>query len=116
MSMHTKRPWTYELGDGIWMIGCDEDYNFATVYINESGDEEIEGLQSDPTTAEANARLIAAAPDLLAACKAVLEGLQAAPHAITDVIWINPPWVAPAVHETIFERLEAVIAKAERKA
>lgn len=61
---------------------------------------------------EKNARLIAAAPELLAACKAVLDAIES-----TDlngaVIWIRPPYQHKAVHESASERLAAVIAKAE---
>src|SRR5690606_11039817 len=48
----------------------------------------------------ANARLIAAAPDLLAACKAVLNEIQT-----------NTEWLDPAVESA----LEAAIAKATGK-
>ncbi len=50
---------------------------------------------------------------LLEACKAVLATL-----VDTDlgglVLWINPPYQLPMVHETAQERLIAVIADTER--
>jgi len=69
MSKHTPGPWTYELNDdiGIWMIGCKDDDNFASVYII---------VEDDPAGVplyEANAHLIAASPDLLDACEAVVN-------------------------------------------
>jgi len=60
---------------------------------------------------EANARLIAAAPELLNACKAVLAALENA-DLQGAVLWIEPPYQAPAVHESAQERLQAVIEKA----
>jgi hypothetical protein len=55
-----------------------------------------------------NASLIAAAPDLLEACKAVAE-------TIKDLgpLWLKPPYQAEAVHETAYERLIGVIEQAE---
>jgi len=63
---------------------------------------------------ESNARLLAAAPDLLEACQAVLAALENADLQGT-VLWIEPPYQAPAVHESAQERLQAVIAKATGK-
>lgn len=72
-SKHTPGGWTREFDDeGQWMIHGDdptntfENYNFAAVYID----------GSDPTSvtkADASSRLICAAPDLLAALKAVVR-------------------------------------------
>jgi hypothetical protein len=61
-----------------------------------------------PPQAFVNAKLIAAAPDLLEACKAVAE-------TIKDLgpLWIKPPFQAEAVHESAYERLIGVIEKAE---
>lgn len=61
---------------------------------------------------DANARLIAAGPELLLACKAVLAALNAAE---LDGLWIDAPYQLPGVHESAQERLAAAIAKAEGK-
>ncbi len=61
--------------------------------------------------AEANARLIAAAPELLAACKAALERLSfAAPEV--------QPASRPAlfIDQSTYKQLRAAIAKAEKEA
>jgi len=63
MSKHTPGPWSAipdsgEDHEGDWYILTDDEEAIAT------------GLS------ESDARLIAAAPDLLAACKAILEHLQ----------------------------------------
>lgn len=62
-------------------------------------------------TLQANARLIVAAPDLLEACRAVLDSLKRA-NLNGEVLWINPPYQGAAVHESAHERLAAVIEKA----
>ena len=67
--------------------------------------------RDDFRPALANAKLYAAAPDLLEACEAVLDVIQA-----TDLngvaLWIRPPYQAAAVHETATERLDAALARA----
>ena len=82
MSNHTPGPWTFELNDsiGLWMIGCASDYNFASVYIDANLPD---GFQGVPAIAQANARLIAAAPDLLAACEAMLDD-----HTTNGEAWL----------------------------
>jgi len=62
---------------------------------------------------EANGHLMAAAPDMLQALKAVQAAITKHAEETGDVIWINPPYQAAAVHESAWERLETVIAKAE---
>jgi hypothetical protein len=64
MSQHTPGPWFANLlFSGAWQINSAESRIVANIPTS----------QSMPT--EANARLIAAAPDLLAACKAALNRL-----------------------------------------
>ena len=95
---HTKGPWMVEphsdrdesvsvvadyqvLADGVkqahWIAECDSGADSEM-----SSDEYEVALE----TMEANARLIAAAPDLLAACKGVFEWCQCDPD-------INPNWL-----------------------
>lgn len=59
----------------------------------------------------ANAALICAAPDLLAACKAVYAAIEKATMATGDILWIDH--ALPGVHETAMERLYNVIEQAE---
>lgn len=61
---------------------------------------------------DANARLIAAAPDLLEACKAALAAIRVACQD-GSIIWLDPPFVLPGVHESAAERLQNVIEQAE---
>lgn len=73
------------------------------------------GMDGEDCSIECNnphdRRLIAAAPDLLEACKAVLDALENVDLGGT-VLWISPPYQARGVHESAQERLREVIAKA----
>jgi hypothetical protein len=67
MSKHTPGPWHVDAGD----------YKYHIYYSREQSDHyfvEVDG--DDDDEAKANARLIAAAPDLLAALKALLFNAQ----------------------------------------
>ena len=72
MSAHTPGPWKFSVGDGgEWWVGDDQE-----AVIRDSKNEFIAVLAVDPdnfTQEVANARLIAAAPDLLAALKRMIE-------------------------------------------
>jgi len=57
---------------------------------------------------QANALLIAAAPDLLAACRLVLDAIEQA-NLGGEVLWIKR---GSPVHESATDRLQAVIEKA----
>jgi len=77
MSKHTPGPWTvHHFLDNDGMANCPQD---CGIYEIEEANETIVGHQRDGNhgeaiiEAEANAKLIAAAPDLLAACKRLLE-------------------------------------------
>lgn len=64
MSKHQPSPWTYRLkqqGNGYLIVNAD-DSPFADVYMT-----------NEPKIAENTAKLFAAAPDLLEACKAVAK-------------------------------------------
>ena len=69
MSKHTPGPWTASMGteddNERWCVLNEAGYLLATVENGAPGD--------TLETEEANARLIAAAPGLLAACKAVVD-------------------------------------------
>lgn len=73
MSEHTPGPWEYDqFENGEMSVFC------AKLDSKYHGDW-IAHLSHEGETDEANARLIAAAPELLAACKAALEDLYAIP-------------------------------------
>ena len=63
MSKHTPGPWTYHMNE-----------NYARIYLRGSGRiyPALGGDSLQGYCGEANARLIAAAPDLLEACKVAL--------------------------------------------
>jgi hypothetical protein len=75
---HTPGPWDYDWHDGHIALYSDaqpDDY-FARVEHSEwVKDEDWDGGENVPERI-ANARLIAAAPDLLAACEAVLASIH----------------------------------------
>ena len=68
MSKYSEAPWSYELSDSM------EDGEDAFLILSEDGD--VAEITSSQATAEADASLIAAAPDLLAACKMVQRTLE----------------------------------------
>lgn len=85
------------------------------IFIDAKGDGyallrcEVDCDDCDTPTAIANARLIAAAPDLLAACKAITA-------ALGDAEWGTDKHGAELLHEIIVKHhgtLRAAIAKAE---
>lgn len=101
MSKHTPGPWVPEQGIedeedrwGVFFAGP-KPWHIATIQNGAPGD--------TLDTEEANARLIAAAPDLLAESKVLLSILRLQPTPKLGE-W-NWPQIA--------DRLEAVIAKAE---
>jgi hypothetical protein len=65
---------------------------------------------------DGNANLIAAAPDLLNACRAAFDSIMDHCAKTGDVIWIDPPHQLGFVHESVCERLRNVIAQAEGRA
>lgn len=76
MTEHTPGPWVAicpaEGWDGWWVEAAGEQHIA-----------EVTGYQSDPVR-RANAHLIAAAPDLLAACEAALEAIR----GDADIDWM----------------------------
>lgn len=92
MSEFTPGPWK------VGQVGC-----FLHVTTTIPGNPIICDLHYN---SEANARLIAAAPDLLAALMAVIEDLE---HKEPD------GWMSGQVHVSAFDKARAAIAKAEGK-
>ena len=79
MTEHTPGPWTACLNGTCRckMVWC-ADYPVATVTSGEWGDPGETYGSVNEDTAVANARLIAASPDLLAACEAALPDVSLA--------------------------------------
>ncbi len=61
----------------------------------------------------ANANLMAASPDLLTACKAVMAAMEKELEESGEILWLDSPFVLPGVHESAIERLRNVIDQAE---
>lgn len=93
MGQHTPGPWDYDMGD-------------FTVFQPETGDQIVEMWGDQPQEEiEANARLIVASPDMLAALKvaeAVLEEAHANCGGGEDTIFFDP-----------LEKVRAAIVRAE---
>ena len=93
---HTPGPWKVALGNPMTVI---RDVEYGGGYIGSTS-----AWWYDPEAAEANARLIAAAPELLEA----LEGIQAALSA-----WLNGDTNAEGLlEEAKYNIVDAAIAKA----
>lgn len=94
---YTPGPWFAAGYKSVWRVWHDEGIAcVADVHP---------GLEPDPT-AEANARLIACAPDLLAACEAALKGHG---HVHEDSCSIGPDSKVCSCHVAL---LENAVAKA----
>jgi hypothetical protein len=108
--VHTPGPWVvdYEGSIGhVKSVAERPDYFTPTVARYDTG-----AVSIGPDEKQANARLIAAAPDLLEACKAALAAIRSACQD-GSIIWLDPPYVLPGVHESAAERLQNVIEQAE---
>jgi hypothetical protein len=108
MSEHTPGPWTLLIhveGDPVLNVIRDgtEKYRGSITSAKWIAELDADSLDGECGENEANARLIAAAPDLLAACEAVLSNLD---H-LSDV------WGQEGVTRTVQDRLRAAIAKAK---
>jgi len=77
MSTHTPGPWIvrHTTGFPLMIATAPDDYGFGVPVADCS-------KRNLPAEAQANARLIAAAPDLLAACERMSKALQSAPHEV----------------------------------
>ena len=89
--MHTKGPWTFSEAQGMHHVILSE------THLERIAETSSLGLDAD--TEESNARLIAAAPDLLAACKGALAALSQSKTFPADVeyaIWCLSHAIAKA--------------------
>ncbi len=100
---YTQGPWTFHRGNHGWGVDKSVSHGIRTIHDNTDGTRREEH--------EANAKLIAAAPDLLKACKDVLAALEKSTEATGEILWLDH--VLPGVHESAMERLKNVIAQAE---
>ena len=101
MKQHTPGPWRVKKDQGELQVWRHEP--------NESPITRIAAVCRQPFPIDhgdhvANARLIAAAPDLLAACRLMLDAVNDI-HRTGDVVWVN-------AGTTAWELLTDVIAKA----
>lgn len=67
---HTPGPWQQ---DWHFIVAPDPDGIHPDIYIAEIAEEDSDGRIASPEQQEANGRLIAAAPELLAACRMVID-------------------------------------------
>jgi hypothetical protein len=111
MSKHTPGPWFIE-PDGHHLLifgGAYRDEDGVTVQTKVG---RVEGNATSGPVIEANARLMAAAPELLAACKDLL------PHARRAINALNEQMIGslyPAVNLALLDRAEKAIARAEEE-
>ncbi len=101
MSAHTPGPWAAgEQSGGDWLIQSNIESHLPPWAVQ---NDTIGAVRANDN-AEANARLIVAAPELLAALKAVVEWLpDPRPHRLTDSDGLN----------SVEQQARAAIAKAE---
>lgn len=100
MSKHTPGPWGWDAG----IVPPDGPERYADIYADD-GDTIVANFNALIPEGEANARLIAAAPDLLARLKGVLPLIEWA-ESVVD------PLFKPKVAATI-ESIRAALSKAE---
>lgn len=97
---HTQGPW--EVACGAVYVAPAGDYDMNIRIAKMDRDEP----RTSPTERDRNARLIATAPELLAACKEVLNAIDAFPHSRQKTPFGSPKG-------GIAKMLRATIAKAE---
>lgn len=100
---HTPGPWTYVIGKSLLHVEVDA----AAPHIDGIHFLAGQAICSLPKKAEANARLIAAAPELLEACKKLVEwNEREKDHAISFMERVN-------LCNEAFLMMDAAIAKAD---
>lgn len=102
---HTPGPWTYSRMKGVTAANCER--------VLVDGVSLPTGNHPQQTEAEANARLFAAAPDLLDACTVGLRELQAYTTNFDFDAWMES-WGKGAPHpvKVAIEKMRDAIAKA----
>ncbi len=102
MSQHTPGPWKYWHEKGY--VG----------EINAQNGTLVAGFDTEPN--EDNARLLAAAPELLEALQTALQAFSEMNHARTRPEWFTRGREAAVQHEALWEKrgIEAVIAAIEK--
>lgn len=117
---HTPGPWEMS-GQLIVTSGCHPHPNpkaqhtpktVGEVHWSYDGDYGAKEPRISWPEAEANARLMIAAPALLEACQAAFDAIMKHCAETGDVIWIDPPHQLAFVHESVCERLRNVISDA----
>lgn len=97
---HTRGPWVYlDIGE----VAAGEDCEITIAIMNDGGN------SADVLEVEANARLIAAAPELLAALKGALGALEQ--DVDTGADYNDADW--SGIAQQRLEAAKAAIAKAE---
>lgn len=76
---HTPGPWQY---DGMWSLIMAGKYEIAAIHAARFAEETSRRKRLDEV--QANARLIAAAPELLEACKRALSAIEALPPRLNE--------------------------------
>jgi hypothetical protein len=128
---HTPGPWKQ---DWQFIVAPDPNGIHADIYIAEIAEEDCDGRIASPEQQAANGQVIAAAPDLLAACRMIVarwergdlaEAARACQAAVEVATGDAPPWditaglPATRMHgtaATLLTALEAVIVYAENEA
>ncbi len=105
MTQHTPGPWTYREG---FIIA--EQFGWKGAFVAKPLHVAIDNNVPEPARAEANARLIAAAPDMATEIRKQIDWLK---HAKTRVA--GPESIMLGFDQSI-KYLEAVLAKAEGRA
>ena len=83
-TQHTPGPWSMEYDDGVWISGPDKNANVLCDIIGRIDDREAGTQITDEDLA--NARLIAAAPDLLEALRDLFQAeIEQADHILLEL-------------------------------